>query len=637
MALSQESVISFQNQLTSIMEVLVKNAVFEITKLFESRMVEIQSVCVARREMKNASEFKVQQQLKTQEDEHEYHMNSQSTKTEFEARDEHVCTGTIDVFGRLVANSNDNITNTSTTLPGKQDNGNPLDQEFEQRWSSDLWQDGATLISGAGRIETQPVQVKQEVGQVKAGECCPACGKMPRSLGSLCTVCSDFSHQGAPVDSQGSSVSQPGSVSPARDSFNGNIDLNEPSDWTITMSLEDMATFDIRQILLSHSEGGAIVRSLDEDNCISQQKKNQMVRILVSHLMERFGETPTSQVKKALALSLVSQFPCLKDSEGDGYEVWYSQGRHHRPATGYLEERLRNIRKRIRRQSREGSSSGREWRLTNNIVIPETTIPLETVCQMKEWLKHNSQPLSQVQEYMRETAIYRANWIRQGSPKSVAEILQEYPHLLATPGMISQDFAVIYPGCADRLFESWVPVFAEKILLFASKEKMADICIQENSTGAMGDIAFKLLPIILLQPEYRTAKKMCRPSIDEAKKSFIDWIPASTDVTEYLRQTELERSHPFILQLGPARTFAVVHGQALEQGTLLTAVDVCFKAFHCFDINFPKQCPRLGISPACRLRDCEREASGGRSCFTEFHFQLINSFRMCAVLLKYNV
>ncbi|KAG9354988.1 hypothetical protein JZ751_001701 [Albula glossodonta] len=119
---------------------------------------------------------------------------------------------------------------------------------------------------------------------------------------------------------------------------------------------------------------------------------------------------------------------------------------------------------------------------------------------------------------------------------------------------------------------------------------MADICIQENSTGAMGDIAFKLLPIILLQPEYRTAKKMCRPSIDEAKKSFIDWIPASTDVTEYLRHTELERSHPFILQLGPARTFAVVHGQALEQGTLLTAVDVCFKAFHCFDINFPKQC-----------------------------------------------
>ncbi|KAG9354987.1 hypothetical protein JZ751_001700 [Albula glossodonta] len=85
-----------------------------------------------------------------------------------------------------------------------------------------------------------------------AGEGCPACGKMPRSLGSLCTVCSDFSHQGAP---------------------------------------------DIRQILLSHSEGGAIVRSLDEDNCISQQKKNQMGKNCGRQRVGKFlwTDRPTNQ------------------------------------------------------------------------------------------------------------------------------------------------------------------------------------------------------------------------------------------------------------------------------------------------------------------------------------------------------
>jgi len=42
----------------------------------------------------------------------------------------------------------------------------------------------------------------------------------------------------------------------------------------------------------------------------------------------------------------------------------------------------------------------------------------------------------------------------------------------------------------------------------------------------------------------------------------------------------------------------VVNGEALEQSNLLEAVDVCFKAFYCFDIHYPKQCARLGIFAA---------------------------------------
>lgn len=61
-------------------------------------------------------------------------------------------------------------------------------------------------------------------------------------------------------------------------------------------------------------------------------------------------------------------------------EAWYSQGRHHHPATGYLEERLRNIRKRIRRQSREGSSNDRaeKGRPSTNIVNPGNAFSPQT-------------------------------------------------------------------------------------------------------------------------------------------------------------------------------------------------------------------------------------------------------------------
>ncbi|KAG5841455.1 hypothetical protein ANANG_G00199680 [Anguilla anguilla] len=586
MSMSHESVITFQNQLASIMDVLLKNAVCEITKLFETSLSEIHSINVTQREMEVcASKLKLQQAGKTPETEEEYSANSGSNKTEFETWDEHLCSGTIDVFGHFVSSDNENVTKTSTAVTDKQDgDSHSEDRDFEQRWNCDLWRDGENSSSEARITQTQPIQVKREIPETDS--CCSACGKMPVSVGSLCTACTGFSHQGAHVDSQTSSLLQPGSISAETEHNNGKA---VSSHWTV-MPFENVPSFNIREILLSHAEGESIVRSLDEDHCLNQQKKNQMVRILVWHLMERFGETPTSQIKKVLAASLVTEFPCLKDPEGDGYEAWYSQGKHHHPATGYLEERLRNIRKRIRRQSRERSCSGRaeEDRPSGSVALPETSVSSERAFQMKEWLKHHAEPLSRVQEYMRETAVHRANWIRQNGAKSIGEILQEYPHLLATPGMISQDFGILYDGYADKLFERWVPVFAEKILLFATKEKRIEEFIQDSST--VGDLALKLLPTILPPPAFKTGRKMSRPSLEEAKKCFIDWKPANTNMTDYLRRAEVERPYPFVLQLGGVQTFAIVHGQALQQGALLSAVDFCFKAFLCFDVGFPKPC-----------------------------------------------
>ncbi|ROL41953.1 hypothetical protein DPX16_23903 [Anabarilius grahami] len=58
-----------------------------------------------------------------------------------------------------------------------------------------------------------------------------------------------------------------------------------------------------------------------------------------------------------MALALTAQFPCLKNNEGHGYESWYTPGRYRHPATGYLEERLRNVRKRLRAHTvRDGTA-----------------------------------------------------------------------------------------------------------------------------------------------------------------------------------------------------------------------------------------------------------------------------------------
>lgn len=63
-------------------------------------------------------------------------------------------------------------------------------------------------------------------------------------------------------------------------------------------------------------------------------------------------------------------------------------------------------------------------------------------------------------------------------------------------------------------------------------------------------------------------------------------------MAEYLRSKE-SIEFPYILMLGDNQcfqAFTIINGAALQQSTLLAALDVCFKAFYIFDINYPRQC-----------------------------------------------
>ena len=72
-----------------------------------------------------------------------------------------------------------------------------------------------------------------------------------------------------------------------------------------------------------------------------------------------------------------------------------------------------------------------------SLPITEPTITAENSLQMTLWLKNNIWPQTTVAQYMLETAIHRANWIRQDGAKTVENILAEFPRLMDTPGMVS--------------------------------------------------------------------------------------------------------------------------------------------------------------------------------------------------------
>ncbi|KAM3593396.1 uncharacterized protein V6R79_012081 [Siganus canaliculatus] len=173
-----------------------------------------------------------------------------------------------------------------------------------------------------------------------------------------------------------------------------------------------------------------------------------------------------------------SSFPCPC---GCMVHAWEK----HRAATGFLEERFRNVRKRLRCGKQK--SSAEMPKKQPHTIVPESLITSERAIHMSEWLKSNIWPQSKVVEYSLES-----------------------------------------------------------------------------------------------------------------RRNFIDVKPPGTNIVEYLSNVSF--NSPFVLMLGDenvcSQTFVILEGMALEQPSLLAAVDVCFKAYYimCSTSVTQRHAPRFGNS-----------------------------------------
>lgn len=137
---------------------------------------------------------------------------------------------------------------------------------------------------------------------------------------------------------------------------------------------------------------------------------------------------------------------------------------------------MRNVRKRTRRENCTSREKEDSQAISSTLVIPgknlnllsftkskyllfwqislilllklylfvEPSISPDRAVQLAEWLKNNMWPANQVADYMKETAIHRAQWIRANGTKSIEEITCEFPRLLDTPGMVGPNLFIFF-------------------------------------------------------------------------------------------------------------------------------------------------------------------------------------------------
>ncbi|XP_049929405.1 uncharacterized protein LOC126408083 [Epinephelus moara] len=252
----------------------------------------------------------------------------------------------------------------------------------------------------------------------------------------------------------------------------------------ITLTLQLSPVFEIRKVLEGSMDGRSMLKSLDELQSITSKERKLLVRLLVSHLLETNGETPSSDIKRALAMSLVNEFPCLKDDTGSGYGAWFTPGRKHRPATGFLEERLRNIRKPLRNLRRPHHQESEE---EHTVSAQESCLAPEKLQEMVDWLKVNKYPVSEVEAYMKETVIYRGKWIRSNGSKSIPEILKEFPRLVDNPGMTWRNSMQFLPtNKCTNISQDFQQLHPDGILAYIQREGKLNVALDDMTPAAAG-------------------------------------------------------------------------------------------------------------------------------------------------------
>ncbi|XP_064630382.1 uncharacterized protein LOC135489123 isoform X3 [Lineus longissimus] len=357
----------------------------------------------------------------------------------------------------------------------------------------------------------------------------------------------------------------------------------------------------LKNYLRSTSDGRGLYDKLHDLGFAPRGMRAKLVRFAVGYLFEKSGRYPKSDEKNLLAMEMIEVFPFLKSPRGSGCQAFYQRARDTKPAKGFIHDRINNIRK------QEAKTKGKKTKTTiitedEGMTLTATINELEDdaspkeVEQMTAWLRHNIAPKERVRECMKKTAISRYRELSTNLELTIKSILESNPRLL-DPGMIEQDYDCLFKN-GDKLTKLWDGFFGKHIIEYASagkrgnwREKLGvkDVLNEDEESV----VALQLLPHILPPKPIKSSNVVHRPSNLEAANAFIRFKQATTNIPAFLDTVE-GSVQPFILALGdrhnPSQSFVVVERNAVEQPSLLKAVDCCFKLFFVLDIAYPASC-----------------------------------------------
>ncbi|KAL6467115.1 hypothetical protein MHYP_G00249190 [Metynnis hypsauchen] len=362
----------------------------------------------------------------------------------------------------------------------------------------------------------------------------------------------------------------------------------------------NVATDNVRAALCSKPGGKEILEEYEKTSTISDVTRRKMVNILVADMVESHGRVPPVNVRNLYALGITTLFPKLSDPDSkNGYEHFYD----HQSGFGYLAWRLKTVQRTSAQDRKKSKTTFQEGPKTpRNIHSNEKQLTGDECREAISVMKHSSDTIL-VKNKMKATFQHRQRVIQD--PDSASTVLDLFPRFLDTPGLIDQDFSMIFgEEVSVKFLSKWPTFFKPRVIADCCKNLTPSLHVdelllsaqQESDDGVWhseewdSEMAAILLLLHLLPPTVK-GKKGGKMSASEATRRLIEFMKVGSSVETFLKETG--PNQPFLLGVGERSNciqdfYIILDQKAIpcRMQTPVAAFDELFKAHYAFAVSY---------------------------------------------------
>ncbi|XP_051571183.1 uncharacterized protein LOC127450830 isoform X1 [Myxocyprinus asiaticus] len=339
--------------------------------------------------------------------------------------------------------------------------------------------------------------------------------------------------------------------------------------------------------------GSDILKEYNQTKRLSDQTRRKLVNILVADMVESHGRVPPVNMRITYALGIVTLFPNLKDKcSPTGYEQYYDS----LSGKGYLAYRLKTVQRNsgnsLKRTSKSVYQDGPKTLRVTSLTAEQLS---DDKCREAVSMMKHSTDQAIVKERMKATFEYRRNMMHDPDKSSL--ILDFFPRFLDTPGLIDQDFTILFgEDISGKFITNW-PTFYKPRIITDCKNLRSGAHVdnllsaqQDSDYGWDSDVAAILLLVHLLPPTVK-GRKTGKISATEAADRVVKFMKVGMNIGKFLDQ--VGSSQPFLLCVGEKRSniqkfYIILDQKAIPcmTQTAVAAFDELFKAHFVFAVSY---------------------------------------------------
>ncbi|KAK3920770.1 Histone-lysine N-methyltransferase PRDM9 [Frankliniella fusca] len=365
--------------------------------------------------------------------------------------------------------------------------------------------------------------------------------------------------------------------------------------------VKTLPKFNVFDILKSKgTELKNVCKTLKKDGVVYGPQRKLMMRTLTRHLFfNEKGEVNrvTTEQKSGMAASVVAEYPLFKDGTDPSKRTWWRIFDPTGPS-GFIANCTTTIFRSMNSKDRPrgGGQGFIVYTDDDSEEEPQAGGSASTTTfhdKDAEWMSLTMPFPTKNNDLVRgmeSSFAVRRQWIVQTGP-SITDILKKYPHLMSYgTEMLENEFNAMFPSKGPLFLRN----FPRLVKLVKEKTEIEEVDFDHEETK---DIIGTCLTL---------AKKLPRPNLQRYKRkhesvmptleTLILPIPVGTNVKDIIDQKRKDAKspvQPYLIAFTPAkritRLYLVADSEMLElpQPSLITGLDLLFKAFFVFNVQYP--------------------------------------------------